>query len=213
MIISAIVAYQDNKTASEWLWEQIKGYMVMGVDMALDPDRTAQAIGKAKAWALFVCYKFIYGLYEGQSVKDAIYGAAKAAGENVLGNWLNDKVKASAKNNGYKVHEGGDTNDGSDDGSKPKDNDGTKGKDNDGTKTNDGDKTKTQDGDGTKADDGDKGKSKDGDGTKDNSKDGEDLKNDSNKDNDKPDDAKHKPKKNNKHVHPQGQRDLPNAHQ
>ena len=199
MIISAIVAYQDNKTASEWLWEQIKGYMVMGVDMALDPDRTAQAIGKAKAWALFVCYKFIYGLYEGQSVKDAIYGAAKAAGENVLGNWLNDKVKASAKNNGYKVHEGGDTNDGSDDGSKPKDNDGTKGKDNDGTKTNDGDKTKTQDGDGTKADDGDKGKSKDGDGTKDNSKDGEDLKNDSNKDNDKPDDAKHKPKKNNKH--------------
>lgn len=205
MIISAIRAYQENQTASEWLWEQIKGYMVMGVDMALDPDRTAQAIGKAKAWALFVCYKFIYGLYEGQSVKDAIYGAAKAAGENVLGNWLNDKVKASAKKNGYKVYEGGDTNDDSDEGKKSLDNDGTKPKDHDGTKSHDGDGNKTKGDDGTKSNDGNESKTKDGEKSKDSddskSNDKDSPKdNDTSKDgdnNDKPDDAKHKPKKNN----------------
>ena len=189
MIISAIKAYQDGKSAGEWLWEQIKGFAVMGADMALDPERTEKAIGKARAWALFVCYKFIYGLYEGKSVKDAIYGAATAAGENVLGNWLNDKVKASAKENGYKVHEEGHIE--GDENKNPKDNDGSKPKDgesssekNSNENTSSKDKENPKDGEGSKnkGDEktSDKDKTKDGDGSEDSK--------------DKPDDAKHKPK-------------------
>ncbi len=97
-VISAINAYQEGRSAEDWLWENLATIPAMIEGKVIDPD-TFQQWGmesKAKAWALYISYQFIKNLYSGATVIEALKNTAKEVSGNLLGSWLGEQAKKSA---------------------------------------------------------------------------------------------------------------------
>jgi len=97
-VISALNAYQDGRSADEWLWENLCTIPGLVEGKVIDPAMFEKmgVQSKAKAWAIYIGYHFCKNLYNGATVVEALKNTAREVGSNVLSNWLNEKVQQSA---------------------------------------------------------------------------------------------------------------------
>ena len=96
-VISALNAYQDGRSAGEWLWENLSTIPGILEGKVIDVN-TFEKMGvqsRAKAWAVYIGYHFCKNLYNGASVIEALKNTAKVVGSGVLSTWLSEKVQES----------------------------------------------------------------------------------------------------------------------
>lgn len=99
LIVSAIVAYEEDKTPDQWLWDNVGSLPVLLEGQAVDVDKFSKFTknNKAKAWAYFVAYHFFKNyLYNGKSFTDSLVEAGRQARDEAIATWLGEKVKESA---------------------------------------------------------------------------------------------------------------------
>lgn len=96
-VISAIHAYQEGRSAEEWMWENLCTIPGLLEGKIIDPD-TFEKLGvesRAKVWAVFIGYHFCKNLYNGATVVDAMKNTAREVGSDVLSGWLSKQVRNS----------------------------------------------------------------------------------------------------------------------
>jgi len=99
LIISAIVAYEEDKTPDEWFWDNVGALPAILEGQAVDVDKFAALTknNKIKAWALFVAYHFFKNyLYNGKSFTDSLIEAGRQARDEAIAAWLGQKLKEGA---------------------------------------------------------------------------------------------------------------------
>lgn len=98
-IISAINAYQDGRTPSEWLWENLSTIPGILEGKAIDVD-TFEKLGmenRLKIWGLYIGYHFFKNLYLEKSIVQAAKLTAGNVTNNVLASWLGKEVALHGK--------------------------------------------------------------------------------------------------------------------
>ncbi|MHB8707195.1 MAG: hypothetical protein ACYC77_11890, partial [Coriobacteriia bacterium] len=96
LIVSAIVAYEEDKTPDQWFWDNVGALPAILEGQAIDVDKFSKLTqnNKIKAWALFVAYHFFKNyLYNGKSFTDSLIEAGRAARDEAIAAWLGQKLK------------------------------------------------------------------------------------------------------------------------
>ncbi|HEX9094098.1 MAG TPA: hypothetical protein VF902_08960 [Coriobacteriia bacterium] len=98
LVVSAIVAYEDNLTPTDWLWQNVGSLPGLLEGQIIDVDKFQKLTGdsKVKAWALFVAYHFFKNyLYEKKSFTDSLIEAGRAARDEAIAAWLGAEIRRS----------------------------------------------------------------------------------------------------------------------
>lgn len=98
LVVSAIVAYEEDKTPEEWFWDNVGSLPAILEGQAVDVDKFSKLTqnNKVKAWALFVAYHFFKNyLYNGKSFSDSLIEAGRQARDEAIAAWLGQKMKES----------------------------------------------------------------------------------------------------------------------
>ncbi|MBN1629374.1 MAG: hypothetical protein JW990_06415, partial [Thermoleophilia bacterium] len=96
LVVSAIVAYEEELTPDQWLWQNLGAIPAILEGQAVDIDKFSKLTqnNKVKAWALFVGYHFFKNyLYEGKSFTDSLIEAGRQARDEAIASWLGKKLR------------------------------------------------------------------------------------------------------------------------
>ena len=102
LVVSAIIAYDQNQTPDEWLAQNFSLAFVAGIaeGQLVDVDKFAKLTSgdRVRAWEYFVAYHFFKAyLYEHKSFTDALIYAGEQARDEAIAAWLGEQMRHAAK--------------------------------------------------------------------------------------------------------------------